>query len=64
MSHLHDTGYSYFQHLIRAWRLAFILLVHGVFPDIWKTKASDEMCKDSGTRKHLLKNMYNIDETV
>ena len=45
MSHLNDVGYGYFQHLVRAWRIAFILLVHGLFPNIWKTKASDELCK-------------------
>ena len=63
MSHLRDTGYNYFQHLVRAWRLSFILFIHGLFPNIWKTKVSDEICKNLNTRKHLLKGMYNIDET-
>ena len=66
MSHLNEVGYGYFQHLFRAWKIAFILLVHGLFPNIWKTKASDELCKerkgDDATRAYLLKHMYGIDE--
>jgi hypothetical protein len=41
MSHLKEVNRTYFQHLYHAWKVAFILLVHGVFPNIWKTKASD-----------------------
>lgn len=41
MSHLKDVDMTYFQHLRRAYRVAFILMVHGIFPNIWKTKASD-----------------------
>lgn len=66
MSHLNEVGYGYFQHLYRAWRIAFILLVHGLFPNIWKTKASDMLCKerlgDDATRAHMLKHMYGIVE--
>ena len=64
MSHLSDNGFGYFDHLIRAWKIAFILIVHGVFPFIWETKASDEMCKNkhNKTRAYLLKNHYGIDE--
>ena len=29
----------------RAWRWALILLVHGIFPEIYKTTVSDEICK-------------------
>jgi len=65
-SHLNEVGYGYFQHLYRAWKIAFTLLVHGIFPNIWKTKASDMLCKerlsDDTTRAYLLKNMYGIDE--
>jgi len=64
MSHLHETGQSYLTHLLRAWKIAFILLAHGLFPNIWKTKASDMLCKerlsDDATRAYLLKNMYGI----
>ena len=65
-SHLNEVGYGYFQHLYRAWRISFILLVHGLFPNFWKTKASDMLCKerlgDDATRAYMLKHMYGIDE--
>ena len=41
MSHLSDTGMTYFQHLRRAYKVACILMVHGLFPNVWQTKASD-----------------------
>lgn len=41
MSHLKEIDMTYFQHLLRAYKVAFILMVHGLFPNIWKTKASD-----------------------
>jgi len=60
-SHLQDNHISYFSHLIRAWRWAFILLVHGIFPNIWKTKVSDEMCnKSDKTRDYLLTKHYGL----
>jgi len=63
MSHLNEVGYGYFQHLFRAWKIAFVLIVHGIFPNIWKTKASDELCKerlgDDATRALFLNSMYN-----
>jgi len=66
MSHLNEVGYGYFQHLYRAWKIAFILLIHGLFPNVWKTKASDMLCKerlgDDATRAYLLKHMYGIEE--
>ena len=57
MQHLKDTGMSYFSHLLRAWKIAGILIVHGVFPDIWQTKASSMIHNDTSTRKHLLKHL-------
>jgi hypothetical protein len=66
MSHLNEVGLTYFSHLIRAWKWAFMLFVHGLFPNIWKTSVSDQMCADKqvskATRDYLLKKMYNIDE--
>jgi hypothetical protein len=41
--HLKDINMSYIGHLLHAWKMAFILLVHGLFPWIWKTKVSDEI---------------------
>ena len=66
MSHLNEVGLTYFGHLIRAWKWALMLIIHGLFPNVWKTKVSDEMCVnkqlDNATRAYLLKTMYNIDE--
>ena len=45
MTHLKENNIGYFKHLYRAWRWAFILLVHGIFPEIWKTTVSSEICK-------------------
>ena len=41
--HLKDTNISYTRHLLHAWRMSFILLVHGLIPSIWETKVSDEI---------------------
>ena len=64
MSHLHDTHQNYVTHLFRAWKIAFVLLVHGVLPNVWKTKASDLLCKerlgDDATRKYLLKTIIPV----
>ena len=62
MSHLSETGYGYFEHLFRAWKVAGILLVHGLVPNIWKTKASELLCTDNKTRKYLLEKQYGIYE--
>lgn len=66
MSHLNEIGLTYLQHLTRAWKWAFMLFVHGLLPNVWKTKVSDQMCMekhlDNATRRYLLKTMYGIDE--
>jgi len=41
MSHLKDVNMTYFKHFVRAYKVAFILMVHGIFPNFWKTKATD-----------------------
>lgn len=41
MSHLKDVNMSYFEHFFRAYKVALVLMVHGMFPNIWQTKASD-----------------------
>lgn len=46
MGHLQETGYTYFGHLKRAWTIAFVLVVHGLFPNVWKDKARELMDKD------------------
>ena len=40
MGHLEETGYTYFGHIQRAWTIAFVLLVHGLFPNVWQDKAT------------------------
>ena len=44
MTHLNDVGMNYIQHLIRAWSIAFVLIIHGVFPNVWKTRANELLC--------------------
>lgn len=61
MGHLHDNNISYFRHLYRSWRWAIILLIHGIFPNTFKTTVSDEMCnKSNATRDYLIKKHYRI----
>jgi hypothetical protein len=45
MSHLKEIDEHYFQHLWFAWRVAFVLIVHGLFPFVWEHKASEMMRK-------------------
>ena len=44
MSHLSDNNISYFKHMFRTWRWGAILFIHGLFPNVFKTTVSDEMC--------------------
>ena len=46
MDHLRETGKGYFEHLLGAWKVAGILLVHGLLPNVWRYKASDELRRD------------------
>ena len=46
MTHLEEVRMSYMQHWARAWAIATVIIVHGVFPNIWKHKASDMLCKN------------------
>lgn len=46
MNHLDEVKMTYTQHLVRAFKVAFILIVHGLFPNIWKTKARDMLCEN------------------
>lgn len=63
MSHLRDTGFGYFEHLFRAWRIAAVLVVHGIFPNVWKDRATRLLCSHSdSTRKYLLEKHYGIVE--
>lgn len=39
---------GYFKHLFHAWRMATILIVHGILPFVWETKVSDEIISSFG----------------
>ena len=65
MSHLSENGMTYFSHLLRAWKWAFMLIVHGLFPNVWETKVSEQICsgnKINRSRSYMLKKMFNIEE--
>ena len=44
MRHLEEVHMSYISHLTHAWRVSFVLLVHGLAPWIWTHKVRDEIC--------------------
>jgi hypothetical protein len=44
MSHLRETGFGYFEHLVRAWCIAAVLIVHGIFPNCFKHTAARMLC--------------------
>jgi hypothetical protein len=46
LRHLKENNVGYFRHLFRAWRWAFILIVHGLFPNVWETKVGDEIIQE------------------
>ena len=46
-SHLEEVDKSYFEHLLGAWKVALILIVHGLLPNIWRYKASDLLHKET-----------------
>lgn len=46
MGHLKDNNVTYFQHLRFAWSVAFILIVHGIFPFLWKDRGSELLCSE------------------
>jgi len=61
MGHLKENNITYFRHLYRACRWAIILLIHGIFPNAFKTTVSDEICnKSDKTREYLIKKQYRI----
>lgn len=44
MSHLKENNIGYVKHLYRCLRWALILVIHGVYPNVFKTTVSDEIC--------------------
>ena len=43
IKHLEWIDESYFEHLWFAWKVGFVLIVHGLLPWVWAFKASDLM---------------------
>lgn len=43
MKHLKEVGMGYFEHLWFAWSMALALLIHGIFPSLFTTYASEKM---------------------
>ena len=43
LKHLESIQETYFEHLWFAVSVAFVLVVHGLFPWVWPFKASDMM---------------------
>ena len=41
MKHLEDIPETYLEHLWFAVSVAFVFIVHGLFPWVWKTKGTD-----------------------
>ena len=41
MKHLEDINETYLEHLWFAVSVAFVFIVHGLFPWVWKTKGTD-----------------------
>ena len=55
MKHLKDIQESYWEHLFFAVSVAFVLVVHGLFPFIWSMKASDMMDLKTVERREKLR---------
>gem|GEM_PF-2670413 len=45
MKHLKDINMTYLQHLLHASSIAGVLIVHGLIPWVWETKATEMLCK-------------------
>ncbi len=43
IKHLEEVPLSHISHLTHAWRLSFVLLLHGLTPWVWTHKVSDEI---------------------
>ncbi len=46
-NHLKEVNKTYLQHLLGAWKVAFILLVHGLLPNVWTHTASEILNDDT-----------------
>jgi len=55
IKHLEWIDESYFEHLRFAWSVAFVLIVHGIFPWVWQFKATEMMQKKEMARQEKLR---------
>ena len=55
IKHLEWIDESYFEHLRFAWSVAFVLIVHGIFPWAWQFKATEMMQKKEMARQEKLR---------
>ena len=55
MKHLKYIQESYLEHLCFAWKVAGVLIVHGLLPEVWKFKASDMMEMRTVERQEKIK---------
>ena len=45
LKHLQEAGETYFQHLLFAWSVGFVMLVHGLLPFVWEYRATEMMSR-------------------
>jgi hypothetical protein len=55
MKHLKYIQESYLEHLCFAWKVAGVLIVHGLLPEVWGNKASDMMYLKEVERQEKLR---------
>ena len=55
LKHLEKIQETYFEHLWFAVSVAFVLVVHGLFPWVWAMKASDMMDLKTVERREKLR---------
>ena len=54
-NHLKEAGETYFEHLRFAWSVAFVLVVHGLFPNLWEWKATAMMERREMARQEKIR---------
>ena len=55
MKHLKYVQEKYLDHLCFAWKVAGVLIVHGLLPEVWVNKASDMMYLKEVERQEKLR---------
>ena len=55
IKHLEGIDEGYFEHLWFAWSVAFVLLIHGLMPWVWKFKATEMMAQKEVHRQEKIR---------